>query len=107
MGIRLANKEITLTLNPAQATMIAAALKVFGHLAEGGDDDPDTDATAEAFEAYLVVMRQVYGGDMLMHSPADSAEVRTLATQLERDMLTIVHRNYRRTKDALVRKDSR
>lgn len=102
MGIRLANEEITLTLSPAQATLIAAALRVFGHLASNDPDDPDTDATKEAFDTYLAVMNQIYGPDCPLDP--NSAEVRSLATILERDMLTIVHRNYRRTKEGFVRK---
>ncbi len=104
MGIRLANEEITLTLTPAQAQIIAAALKVFGTLA-GGDpkEDPDTDATAESFDTYLNVMGQVYGGDPLW-CDTTSGDVDSLANTLERDMLMIVHRNYTRTADGFVKK---
>lgn len=101
---RLPNEEITLTLNPATAQLVCAALKVFGWLASGEPDDPDTKLTAEAFETYLSIMRQVHGGDGGFQSTAGDVEVDTLAKQLETDMLAIVHRNYRRTTEGFVRK---
>ncbi len=101
---RLPNEEITLTLAPEQATLICAALKVFGWLASDDPDDLDTPLTAEAFELYLSIMRQVLGGDGGWQSAAEDGQVKTLAEQLERDMLMIVHRNYTRTKDGFVKK---
>lgn len=104
MGIRLANEEITLTLSADQAELTLAALHMLSHLAGGEPDDPDTPLTAEAFELYLQVARQVLGGDGGWQSSAHSKPVAILADQLERDMLAIVHRNYARTKDGFVKK---
>lgn len=104
MGIRLANEEITLTLSPERALLTLAALHVFGWLAKGEDDDPDTALTAEAFDTFLSCMRQAFGGDNLNQSVAHSDEIKDLAEQLERDMLAIVHRNYRRTTEGFVKK---
>lgn len=101
--MRLSNEEVTLTLNPDQAMLIAAALHVFGWLAGGGEDDPDTALTEETYDTYLSVMRQMYGGDE-WHSGASSTEIKALAQQLERDMLSIVHRNYQHTAEGLKRK---
>lgn len=100
---RLPNEEITLTLRPETAQTSCAALKVFGTLTAGEPDDPDTDLTAEAFEAYLSTMRQVYGGDGGFQSTAGDDEITELAKQLETDMLAIVHRNYRRTAEGFVK----
>lgn len=101
--MRLPDGEVTLTLTTGRAQLIAAALHVFGWLASGGDDDPDTGLTAEAYEAYLSVMRQLHGGDT-RHSPPSSSQIKALAQQLERDMLAIVHRDYRRTAEGFERK---
>lgn len=97
------DSDIILTLRPDRAVLVLAALKVIGSLARGEPDDPDTELTAEAFETYLDVACQAYGGDT-WQSSANSAEVYTLAEQLERDMLLIIHRNYTRTTEGFVRK---
>lgn len=101
--------QITLTLATGKAELVLAALRVFSHLAAGSTDDdcesdPDTELTAEAFEVYLEVARQMLGGDGGWQSSAHSEPVKALADQLERDMLMIVHRNYRYTKEGLVKR---
>lgn len=103
--------QITLTLPTGKAELVLAALRVFGHLASNAtkasgdpEDDPDTELTAEAFEVYLEVARQMLGGDGGWQSSAHSESIKALADQLEKDMLMIVHRNYRYTKEGLVKR---
>lgn len=98
---RLPNEEITLTLRSDQAVLVCAALKVFGTMAAGRPEDPDTAATAEVFELYLSTMNQLFSGDGGWHSSYADSGIDELAKQLERDMLTIIHRNYRYTAKGL------
>lgn len=100
---RLPNEEVTLVLPPGSAQLIAAALHVFGYLTAGDSEDPDTDCTKEAHEVYLETMRQLFGDGWWQSTPRSDA-IDQLAEQLERDMLAIVHRNYRRTADGFVKR---
>ena len=71
--------DVTITLSGSDAEIVLAALKMVSHLASG---------------------EQVYGA-----APGlacwSSAVVDALADQLRADVLTIVHRNYKQTKDGL------
>jgi hypothetical protein len=90
------DSDITLTLSPDRALLVLAALHVFGWLTTGDkEDDPDTPLTAETFEAYLSLHRQM---------EVSPEAIGALAGQLERDMLMIIHRNYTRTKEGFVHK---
>jgi hypothetical protein len=93
--------EVTLTLDGATADLMLAALKVFGTIAGDCEHAKDTDATAECWAAYCELIERVYGS-----SPSHRiTEVDSLAGQLERDMLAIVHREYKRDDDAFTPKD--
>ena len=92
--------DVTITLSGSDAEIVLAALKTVSHLASGEGEDKDTTATAEVLDAYHTIGEQVYGA-----APGlacwSSAVVDALAEQLRADVLTIVHRNYKQTKDGL------
>jgi len=92
--------DAVIALDGAQAAIVLAALKVVSHLASGEGEDKDTDLTAEALDAYHCVGEQVFGAPAGLQR-WESDTVNALADRLRGDVLAIVHRNYKQTKDGL------
>lgn len=104
--MRIPNEPITITLPAGKVQVMLACLRMIGTLASGDDEDPDTNLTAEVFETYLLAIRPAFG-DPRGLAPVSSAVVDSLSEGLLDDMLTIVHRNYRQTKEGLKLRDGR
>jgi hypothetical protein len=92
--------DVTITLTGAEAEIALAALKFVSHLASGEGDDKDTEATAEVLDAYHAIGEQVYGAPAGL-ARWGSAVVDALECQLRVDVLAIIHRNFKQTKDGL------
>ena len=92
--------DATISLTGADAELLLAVLKFVSHLASGEEGDEDTELTAEALNLYHTIGEQVTGSAPGL-ARWGSASVDALSDLLKADVLAIVHRNYRQSKDGL------
>lgn len=92
-------ENVTLSLDGAQAELVLAALHMLGSIE--GDDQADTASGTEAWNLYCDLVQDVYGGIHVRVS-----QIERLSKALKTDMLSVVHRDYRRTKTGFELKEA-